>query len=189
LLIVQELFANFGMTGMQWAVSNIQPDITDTDEMITGRRREGAITAVDNLVRTSSAAVLGYFIGVMLEFWGVQGRTPAGDPAPPMFNVRATDFFGPALGSTTTGLRLMRGVLPILFVGGAILALRRFTMTKDDHKIIQQLIAEKHEKGIVEPTEEVKARMEEIAGQKWGDMWIGQGTRKEDTKFLTSFEA
>ncbi|MCL2445263.1 MAG: MFS transporter [Oscillospiraceae bacterium] len=174
LLIIQELFANFGMTGMQWAIANIQPDTTDVDEMITGRRREGAITAVDNLVRTSSAAVLGWFIGTMLEFFGVEGRTPAGNPSPPMFAARATDYFGSFFGSTNAGLRLMRGILPMLFVGGAMLALRKFTMTKDDHVLIKQLIAEKHENGFVDPPDEVKTRMGEIAGQPWDDMWIGQ---------------
>ncbi|MCL2532175.1 MAG: MFS transporter [Oscillospiraceae bacterium] len=182
LLIIQELFANFGMTGMQWAISNIQPDTTDVDEMITGRRREGAITAVDNLVRTSSAAVLGWFIGTMLEFFGVEGRTPAGNPSPPMFTARATDYFGPFFGSTNAGLRLMRGILPMLFVGGAILALRKFTMTKDDHELIKQLIAEKHEHGFVAPPLQTKVRIEEIAGQKWEDMWIGKVGKPAEMK-------
>lgn len=182
LLVLQELFANFGMTGMQWAINNIQPDITDVDEMITGRRREGAVTAVDNLVRTSSAGVLGLVIGVMLEFFGVEGRTPGGQPAPPMFNARARNYLGPVLGSTNAGMRLMRGILPMLFIGGAILALRKFTMTKDDHAAMQEMIAVKHEHGAVEPPSEVKARMEAIAGQKWEDMWIGKAGVPAETK-------
>jgi hypothetical protein len=110
----------------------------------------------------------------MLEFFGVEGRTPAGNPSPPMFTARATDYFGPFFGSTNAGLRLMRGILPILFVGGAILALRKFSMTKDDHAMIQQLIADKHENGFVEPPLQTKVRMGLIAGQSWDDMWIGR---------------
>jgi len=173
LLFIQEMLSPFGSSGISWAIQNIQPDVTDVDEMITGRRREGAMTAVDNLIRTSTAAVLGYIIGVTLEFFGVEGGVP-GAPGQSMFNARAAHYVGPFFGSPNAGMRLVRGVLPIFFVGAAMLTLRRFTMTKADHKLIQELIAEKHANGAVDPTDEQKARLEEIAGQKWDDMWIGQ---------------
>jgi len=174
LLFVQELLAPFGSSGINWAVQNIQPDVTDVDEMITGRRREGAMTAVDNLIRTSTEGVLTYIIGIILEFFGIEGSVSGYEGDGVMFSARAANIVGPRWGGPNAGMRLVRGVLPMIFIGLTMLALRRFTMTKDDHKLIQELIKEKHENGMVEITDKQKARMEEIAGQKWEDMWIGR---------------
>ena len=39
--------------------------------------------------------------------------------------------------------------------------------------MIRAAIAEKKEEGFVTLTDEQKAKCEELAGQKWEDMWIG----------------
>ena len=55
----------------------------------------------------------------------------------------------------------------------AIIAIYKYKMTKSDHEMIRAAIAEKKEKGFVTLTDEQKAKCEELAGQKWEDMWIG----------------
>ena len=52
-------------------------------------------------------------------------------------------------------------------------------MTKRDHETIQRVIKEKHESGAYEITEEEKARLEQISGVKWEDMWIGSRSAAE----------
>ena len=47
-------------------------------------------------------------------------------------------------------------------------------MTKNDHERIKELIRQKREEGEIEIDEEEKHRLEEIAGQKWEDMWISK---------------
>ena len=49
-------------------------------------------------------------------------------------------------------------------------------MKKKDHELIQAVIKEKHETGTCTITESEKKKLEEIAGQRWEDMWIGRGS-------------
>ena len=61
----------------------------------------------------------------------------------------------------------------ILFGVLTWILVNKFTMTKKDHEEIQRVIRERRENGTVTITDEEKARLEIIAGQKWEDMWIG----------------
>ena len=47
-------------------------------------------------------------------------------------------------------------------------------MKKRDHEVIQSVIAQKHENGTCEISVGDRKRLEQIAGHKWEDMWIGQ---------------
>ena len=42
---------NFGFSGIGFVPTNIFPDVTDVDEMITGRRREGVISTFSSFVK------------------------------------------------------------------------------------------------------------------------------------------
>jgi len=184
-LFAQEMMFPFGRSGIGFAVDNFRPDVTDVDEMIFGRRREGVMAAINSFIRLASRGFLQFIIGIILEFFGIQGGA-AGYENEPMFRARAANIVGPVLGGPNAGMRLVRGVLPMIFVGCAMLALRRFRMTKEDLVRIQELIREKHETGNASAAPEEIARMEEITGQKWEDMWIGQVNKAEDIICLTN---
>ena len=72
------------------------------------------------------------------------------------------------------GLRLNFVIIPTVLAFFCVLSIFRYTMNKEDHARIRELLAERHERGHVEVTEEEKKRMEKICGQKWEDMWIGR---------------
>jgi len=48
-------------------------------------------------------------------------------------------------------------------------------MSKADHEMIRTAIDEKKDKGFATLNDEQKAKCEEIAGQKFEEMWIGKG--------------
>lgn len=50
-VIVSIILYNFGFSGPGFTATNIQPDVTDVDEMITGRRREGVISTFNTLIK------------------------------------------------------------------------------------------------------------------------------------------
>lgn len=50
-VIVSIVLYNFGFSGPGFTATNIQPDVTDVDEMITGRRREGVISTFNTLIK------------------------------------------------------------------------------------------------------------------------------------------
>ena len=75
---------------------------------------------------------------------------------------------------TIWGLRLNFSILPTIFAVITLITVWRYRMTKNDHERIKELIRQKHEEGEIEIEEEEKRRLEEIAGQKWEDMWISK---------------
>lgn len=44
IIVISSICYNFGFSGPDFFIVNIQPDVTDVDEMITGERREGTIS-------------------------------------------------------------------------------------------------------------------------------------------------
>ena len=159
-IIISSICYNIGFSGPGFVYENIQPDITDVDELITGRRREGVISTFSTFFKKTVSSLMGYLVGASLEWFGY-------DP-----NVKH-----PTLQSkkTTFGLRLNYSVIPSILALFCVISVYRYRMTKDDHEQIKRVIAEKHETGTCNITPEEKKRIEEIAGQKWESMWIGSG--------------
>ncbi len=158
-LYLATILYNFGFSGPGFAIDTIQPDITDVDELITGRRREGVIATFRSFVSKTINSFMTGILGFSLKFFGydVNKKEPAYQTAKTIF-----------------GLRLNFSYMPIIFGIITLVLIKSFSMTKNDHSEIQRVIKEKHEKGTVTITDEQKKRLEKIAGQKWEDMWIGQ---------------
>lgn len=158
-LYLAAILYNFGFSGPGFAIDTIQPDITDVDELITGRRREGVIATFRSFVSKTISSFMTGILGFSLKFFGydVKKKEPIYQTA-----------------TTILGLRLNFSVMPIIFGIITLILIKSFTMNKKDHEEIQRVIKEKHEKGSVTISEEQKKRIERIAGQKWENMWIGE---------------
>ncbi|MCL2299942.1 MAG: MFS transporter [Firmicutes bacterium] len=167
MLFVREITYIIGYSGYGFMISNIYPDITDVDEMITGRRREATISTFNSFIKTMTGGFMASVVGVLLEWFGVaQESTKV-----PLFGARAKNLYG---GFTPSfGLKLSNAFLPIVFLGLALVSLRKYKMTREDHELISRVIAQKHEAGAAEATEEERAKLEEIAGKPWSEMWVG----------------
>ncbi|MCL2513330.1 MAG: MFS transporter [Oscillospiraceae bacterium] len=166
-LFMREIFNVVGYSGFGFTTSNIFPDVTDVDEMITGQRNESMITAFRSFITTMTGGVMTYIVGMILEWFGVTDTTAQ----EPHFTARSYNIH-PSL-TTTFGLRLSTGVIPFIFTFFAIRQLRKYKMTKQDHELLQKVIKDKKENGFAEASADEKAVLESIAGQKWDDMWIG----------------
>lgn len=158
-IIISAIFYNFGFSGPGFVAENIQPDITDVDELITGRRREGVISTFSTFFRKTISSLMGYAVGTSLEWFGY-------DP-----NIKH-----PTLQSrkTTFGLRLNYAVIPAILAFFCVMSVYRYKMTKTDHEEIKRVIKEKHETGTCEISAVQRKRIEKIAGHPWDEMWIGR---------------
>ena len=162
ILYIATILYNFGFSGPGFVISTIQPDVTDVDELITGRRREGVITTFYSFVRKTINSFVTGFLGFFLQFIGYDTT-----------NLDKIEYA--ALGnSTELGLRLIVSWLPVIFAITSLILIFTFKMKKRDHEIIQSVIAQKHESGNCEISVGDRKRLEQIAGHKWEDMWIGQ---------------
>ena len=173
----------FGMSGLGFVGNNVLPDITDVDELITGRRREGVIGTFNTMVKQVTGGVMTFLVGVILDGFGlVTGNEGV--------YIEQTD-------SALIGIRLCISVLPMLSALVAWLMLKRFKMTKDDHTMIRAAIATKHKYGSVTLTKEEKERCELLTGYKFEKTWLGKDNdeseghtldKDEEGKYIILFE-
>jgi GPH family glycoside/pentoside/hexuronide:cation symporter len=166
ILFAREIFHIVGYSGFGFTISNIYPDVTDVDELITGRRREATISTFSSFVKTMTSGFMTSVVGVLLEWFGVAQK----DAKVPLFKARATNLHR-AL-TPGFGLKFSNAFLPIVFMAFSLLSLRKYRMTKEDHALIRRVLEEKHATGSATATEAERERLEEIAGQPWDEMWI-----------------
>ena len=155
-LIAVYILYNLGIAGVNSVTGNIFPDVTDFDEMISGERREGKISTFSTLIKKLVSGLAAATTGLILSFFGFSADAEV-NTAKALFGVRFT-----------------YAILPIIFIIFSIISVYRYKMTKSSHALIKRAIKEKKETGTTTLTADEKALCEEISGQKWDNMWIGQ---------------
>ena len=155
----------FGMSGLGFVGNNVLPDITDVDELITGRRREGVIGTFNTMVKQVTGGIMTFAVGLILDSFGLITGNEG-------IYIEQTD-------SALFGIRLCISVLPMISAIIAWLLLRRFKMTKDDHTMIRAAVATKHKYGSVTLSPEEKARCELLSGYKLENTWLGKSENDE----------
>ncbi len=163
LVIIHTVFYFFGLSGLGFTGNNIYPDITDVDEMITGRRREGMIATFNTFVKKISAGVMGMIVLSGLQLFGVQ--TSDGTSAKAAVGVGRY---------ANVGIKFFAAFVPMLCIVFCLIALKNFSMTKEDHGLIRAAIAAKKKYGAVKMTPEQIRTCEKISRQPWESMWISQ---------------
>ncbi len=159
LLVLSAALYNIGFSGPGFVNTNIQPDVTDVDELITGRRREGVIATFSSFIKKTVSGFMASIVGFVLKAFGfVTGQSES--------------FVQSA--SAVRGINLTFIVLPVVFMIFNYIMNYRYKMTGNDLDLIRRLIKEKKETGKAEASDEEKQICEKIAGQKWENMWIGQ---------------
>ncbi len=168
LMMLSMLLYPFGMSGLGFVSTNIFPDLTDVDELITGRRREGVIATFSTLIKKSISGVMAALVGFTLQGFGLVTGDTVSDYE------KATGQLFAQSASAVTGVRICVAVIPIVAALISLILLKRFRMTKDDHTMIRAAIATKHKYGNVTLAPEEKRICELISGQKFENTWLGQ---------------
>ena len=150
----------FGMSGLGFVGNNVLPDLTDVDELITGRRREGVIGTFNTMVKQVTGGIMTFLVGTLLNAFGlVTGNEGV--------YIQQND-------TAILGIRFCVSILPMISAVVAYLLLKRFKMTKDDHTMIRAAIATKHKYGSVTLTDEEKDRCYVLTGHKLENTWLGK---------------
>ena len=161
LMILGTVLYPFGMSGIGFVCNNVFPDLTDVDELITGRRREGVVSTCNTMVKQVTGGINTFIVTLILGGFGLDT------------NSEATEFVEqPA--SAIVGIRLCVALIPMISALISYVLLRRFEMTKDDHTMIRAAIATKHKYGSVTLTDEERKRCEILSGQKLENTWLGK---------------
>ena len=161
LMIMGVIFYPFGMSGIGFVCNNVFPDLTDVDELITGRRREGVVSTCNTMVKQVTGGINTFIVTLILGGFGLDTSS------------EATEFVEqPA--SAITGIRLCVALIPMVSALISYILLRKFEMTKDDHTMIRAAVATKHKYGSVILTNEERKRCEILSGQKLENTWLGK---------------
>ena len=180
LMMVSMLLYPFGMSGLGFVSTNIFPDLTDVDEMITGRRREGVISTFSTLIKKSISGVMAALVGFTLQGFGLI----TGDKVSQYEKETGNLFM--QTDSAVWGVRICVAGIPIVAAIIALILLKNFKMTKDDHTMIRAAVATKKKYGSVTLTDEEKKCCELISGQKFENTWLGKNNTEE--RFLEKNE-
>lgn len=157
-IFIVEFLYGLGLAGMASVQSNILPDVTDVDEMLTGQRREGVISTFSTFVKkfVSGFAALG--VGSILSAFGYDTALLPNEQSQ----------------SAVFGVSICYTLVPVCFLILAFLVICTYNLTREKHALIREKIAIKHEHGYVELTEEEQKTLEKISGVKLEDMWLGK---------------
>ncbi len=155
----------FGMSGIGFTGNNVLPDLTDVDEVITGRRREGVMSTCNTMVKQVVGGIMTFLVGVILSAFGLETGNKG-------VYIEQTQL-------ALWGVKICVSILPMIAAIVSWILLKRFKMTKDDHTMIRVAIAVKHKYGNVTLTDYEIERVELLTGYKFGDTWLGQGENDE----------
>lgn len=168
ILMLTGVLYPFGKSGLGYVATNILPDVTDVDELITGRRREGVIGTFNTFIKKTVSGVMSSVVMFILGGFGlVYGK-----------ELERWEIANPGKvfqqsSKAILGVRICISFAPIVFSLISLFLLHRFKMNKDEHTLIRAAVATKHKYGGVALTSEQIDVMERISGQKFEDTWLG----------------
>ena len=172
ILFATAILYPFGKSGLGYVAINILPDVTDVDELITGRRREGVIGTFNTFIKKTVSGVMSSVVMFILGGFGlVVGKD--------LERAQALDPNFEQSSSAILGVRIYITFAPIVFALISLFLLHRFQMGKKEHTLIRAAIATKHKYGSVKLSEEEIKTMEKISGQKYEETWLGRDNGSE----------
>ncbi|HIQ00644.1 MAG TPA: MFS transporter [Anaerolineales bacterium] len=120
--------AGFGVSAAHLMPRAMDPDVLEVDELMSGRRQEGAYTGVAVFVdKLARAGVLALLPAVLR--WTGYVQPTAADPTPPQ----------PA--SALNGLRLLISVLPAVLLVASVLVAYRYPITRQRYAEMRRELA------------------------------------------------
>ncbi len=152
-LYVPVIVAGLGRGGLNYIPWNVYNYMADVDEIVTGRRREGAFAGVMTFVRKTmqAAAVMG--VGLILQAGGfVSG---ANTQTPEALN--------------TIILMLSAGTLTLLAIGFVVSM--RFNLDRNSHAILMAEIQRFKEQPGTRPSAENRQVVEDLSGWPYERLW------------------
>ncbi|MGN1444507.1 MAG: MFS transporter [Acutalibacteraceae bacterium] len=182
LMLLSMILYPFGMSGLGFVSTNVFPDLTDVDELITGRRREGVISTFSTLIKKSVSGVMAFFVSFILQSFGLV----TGDTVSEYEKVNGTLYVQSS--SAVLGVRICVAVIPIIAAVIALILLKKFKMTKEDHTMIRAAVATKHKYGSVTLSDEERERIELVSGQKLENTWLGKDNNSDEIHTLDKNE-
>ena len=158
MIFVVEFLYGLGLAGMASVQSNIFPDVTDVDEMITGERREGVIATFSTFIKKFVSGFAAFGIGKLLAWFGYNTQLSGLEQSQ----------------SAVIGVTVCFTIIPMVFLTLALISIMTYNLSREKLDLIKEKVKEKKETGRVTVSFEEREILEKISGIKFEQMWIGQ---------------
>ncbi len=121
-----------GGAGCNMVSWSILPDISDVDEVMTGKRREGLYSGVSTFLRKFSGGIAVGSIGIMLDLFKYDEASVAA---------------GNILPITSMGIKLIFCALPVLLLTLMLIVLKQYRMGKREFEVMHEVLDTVRKKG------------------------------------------
>jgi oligogalacturonide transporter len=138
-----------GAAGCNLVSWSILPDISDVDELMTGKRREGLYSGVSTFLRKLSGGVAVGTVGLLLDVF--------------RYSEQAVQS-GQVEAITLIGVKLMFCLIPALFLLAMLLVLRKYKLGRREFAVLQEILALTREGPTATPNSEQLLVCEQITG-------------------------
>lgn len=157
--IISISLLGMGVSCLGFVSMALLPDLTDIDEMISGRRREGICAGLSTMGRKVSSGVSMFVSGVVLSAFGLNADRPSDA-------VQTTQ--------TMWGVKIVYAVIPIICSILIVMIAFTYRVNRANHTMIKLKIAKKHLEGSVQLSEAEQKECEGLSGMKYDDLWIAK---------------
>lgn len=148
-----------GVSCLGFVPMTLLPDLSDVDELVFGKRREGVNAGLTTLGKKLVGGLSITVFGLILEAFGLDTSNASPSAATP---------------ETITAIKIMFCVVPIVFCSLMLILSFSYNLDEKRHNMIKRLIKEKRETGVAEPTSEEITACEKITGVTYDKMWISK---------------
>lgn len=155
-------FGGMGSSCLAFVPYTLLPDLSDVDELINGKRREGANAGLTTMGRKIVGGLSLTLFGIILKAFGLE----AGEVDPQTVNPNAI-----------IAVKIMLSAVPIICCSLMIIISRTYKLDSKLHGKIKEAIRVKKENGSVEIPEEDLVAFENLTGYSRDKLWITQKNR------------
>jgi oligogalacturonide transporter len=155
--IISISFLGMGVSCLGFVPMSLLPDLTDVDEMIYGKRREGICSGLATLGKKVASGVSMLVTGVILAAFGLDAERPEA---------------AAQTASTMWGVKIVYAVIPIVFATLILLISYTYKVDSKNHNMIKTIIAKRREEGYAELTDSEKKECEALSGISYEKLWI-----------------
>jgi oligogalacturonide transporter len=152
-IYVPVLIAGLGRGGLNYIPWNTYNYMADVDEIVTGRRREGAFAGVMTFIRKTSQAAAVMSVGLILQAGGFLSGSTAQSPQ----------------AVQTILLVLTIGTLTLLAIGWVVSL--RFKLDRHTHGVLMSEIQRFKEHPDPQPAAEHRRIIEDLTGWRYEQLW------------------
>jgi oligogalacturonide transporter len=173
-IYVPVLIAGLGRGGLNYIPWSTYNYMADVDEIVTGRRREGAFAGVMTFIRKTSQAVAVMSVGMLLEAGGFvkMDMGALGNATQPPEAVR------------TILLVMTLGTLTMLAIGWVVSL--RFRLDRNTHEVLMNEIRRFKEQPGTVPDPENRRIVEDLSGWRYEQLWGRAKTVDDSARAITS---